>query len=90
MTHPTGIRRARGRRPRLLDLFCCQGGAAKGYDEAGFDVTDVDITPQPRYPYAFVQADAIAFVLEHGAEYDFIHASCPCQFRLTVGLGVAA
>ncbi|MET9074204.1 SAM-dependent methyltransferase [Streptomyces sp. NPDC004232] len=79
MTQPTGIRRVRGQRPRLLDLYCCQGGAGKGYDDAGFDVTGVDKDPQPRYPYRFVQADAIAFVLEHGAEFDFIHASCPCQ-----------
>ncbi|MFJ2001631.1 class I SAM-dependent methyltransferase [Streptomyces chartreusis] len=79
MTEPTDIRRARGRRPRLLDLFCCQGGAAKGYADAGFDVTGVDKDPQPRYPYRFVQADAIAFVLEHGAQFDFIHTSPPCQ-----------
>ncbi|MFI9809012.1 class I SAM-dependent methyltransferase [Streptomyces sp. NPDC052301] len=79
MTQPTDIRRVRGRRPRLLDLYCCQGGAAKGYDDAGFDVTGVDKNPQPRYPFRFVQADAIAFVLEHGAEFDFIHASPPCQ-----------
>lgn len=79
MTQPTPIRRVRVHRPRLLDLFCCQGGAAKGYADAGFDVTGVDIAPQPRYPYRFVQADAIAFVLAHGAEFDFIHASPPCQ-----------
>ncbi|MFF1323863.1 SAM-dependent methyltransferase [Streptomyces chartreusis] len=79
MTQPTDIRRVRSRRPRLLDLYCCQGGAAKGYDDAGFDVTGVDKDPQPRYPYAFVQADAIAFVLAYGAEFDFIHASPPCQ-----------
>ncbi|MFJ6126979.1 SAM-dependent methyltransferase [Streptomyces griseoviridis] len=79
MTRPAPIRRAFGQRPRLLDLFCCQGGAAKGYTDAGFDVTGVDIAPQPRYPYTFVQADAIAFVLEHGAAFDFIHASPPCQ-----------
>ncbi|WP_420711475.1 hypothetical protein [Streptomyces sp. NRRL F-3307] len=31
MTQPTLIRRVCGRRPRLLDLFCCPGGLAKGY-----------------------------------------------------------
>lgn len=67
------------KRPKILDAFCCQGGAGKGYADAGFDVTGVDIDPQPRYPYRFVQADAIAFILEHGAEFDFIHASPPCQ-----------
>ncbi|MER7960524.1 class I SAM-dependent methyltransferase [Streptomyces ardesiacus] len=81
MPHPTDIRtRTRsGTKPRLLDLFCCQGGAAKGYADAGFDVTGVDKDPQPRYPFRFVQADAIAFVLAHGAAFDFIHASPPCQ-----------
>lgn len=66
-------------RPRLLDLFCCQGGAAMGYYRAGFDVTGVDIAPQPRYPFAFVQGDALEYVAAHGHEYDAIHASPPCQ-----------
>ncbi|QYA97139.1 SAM-dependent methyltransferase [Streptomyces anulatus] len=79
MTQHAPIRRVPGHRPRLLDLFCCQGGAAKGYADAGFDVTGVDTAPQPRYPFRFVQADAIAYVLEHGAEFDVIHASPPCQ-----------
>ncbi|MGW0764797.1 SAM-dependent methyltransferase [Streptomyces sp. NPDC002676] len=79
MPLPTPFRRVRGRRPRLLDLYCCQGGAAKGYADAGFDVTGVDMDPQPRYPFRFAQADAVAFVLAHGAEFDFIHASPPCQ-----------
>ncbi|MEV6178408.1 class I SAM-dependent methyltransferase [Streptomyces sp. NPDC052015] len=79
MTQPTDIRHRAGELPRLLDLFCCQGGAARGYADAGFDVTGVDKDPQPRYPYRFVQADAITFVLEHGAGFDFIHASPPCQ-----------
>lgn len=66
-------------RPRLLDLFCCQGGASAGYVKAGFDVTGVDIAAQPRYPWRFVQADAVEYVLAHGHEYDAIHASPPCQ-----------
>lgn len=64
---------------RLLDLYCCAGGAAKGYADVGFEVVGVDICPQPNYPYEFHQADAIEFVKEHGHEFDAIHASPPCQ-----------
>ncbi|HEX6968935.1 MAG TPA: hypothetical protein VF174_09035 [Micromonosporaceae bacterium] len=64
-------------KPRLLDLFCGAGGAARGYQLAGFHVTGVDINPQPRYAGdEFVQADAMTFPLDG---YDAIHASPPCQ-----------
>lgn len=66
-------------KPRLLDLFCCGGGASEGYAQAGFDVTGVDIQPQPEYRHDFVCADALVFLLEHGKEFDIIHASPPCQ-----------
>jgi DNA (cytosine-5)-methyltransferase 1 len=66
-------------RLRLLDLFCCQGGASSGYTRAGFDVTGVDLDPQPKYPFTFVQGDALEYVREHGHEFDVIAASPPCQ-----------
>lgn len=66
-------------KPRLLDLFCGAGGAGMGYYQAGFEVTGVDIHPQKRYPFRFVQGDAIEYLYKHGHEYDVIHASPPCQ-----------
>lgn len=70
---------------RCLDLFCCAGGAGEGYRLAGFDVTGVDIIPQPKNPHKVIVADAICYLLEHGHEYDFIHASPPCQAYTKAG-----
>lgn len=73
-------------KPRLLDVFSGAGGAARGYQRAGFYVVGVDHKPQPRYAGdEFIQADALEFLAAHGTEYDAIHASPPCQRYMTGG-----
>ena len=69
------------RKYKLLDLFCCAGGAAKGYHDAGFEVTGVDIVDRPNYHYKFIKADALEILkdVEFVKQFDFIHASPPCQ-----------
>lgn len=68
-------------KPTLLDLFACEGGAAVGYHRAGWDVVGVDLDANrlKRYPFEAHVADALAFIADHGAEFDAIHASPPCQ-----------
>lgn len=71
-------------RPEALDLYCCQGGASRGLQDAGFRVTGVDKDPQPRYcGDGFREADAVRYVLENLEEirrrYVYVHASPPCQ-----------
>ena len=57
---------------RLLDLFCCEGGASEGYRRAGFDVYGVDLFRhrgpdgklrgyrRQRYPFPAIQGDCLA------------------------------
>ena len=78
---------------RVLDLFCCAGGAAVGYSQAGAGyVEGWDIVPRPRYPFAFRLGDALD-VLQDTAylrSFDLIHASPPCQAACTLTKGTNA
>ncbi len=64
---------------RLLDLFCCAGGASQGYHQAGFDVVGVDIDARPGYPFEFHQGDALEYLENNFHKFDVVHASPPCQ-----------
>lgn len=63
-------------RPLAYDLGCKAGGASVGLHRAGFRVIGVDKEPQPRYPYEFIQADALTHPIN---DADFIWASPHCQ-----------
>jgi DNA (cytosine-5)-methyltransferase 1 len=66
---------------KLLDLYCKAGGASKGYADAGFEVTGIDIKKQKRYPFEFIQADCLEILqdLDYLRTFDVITASPPCQ-----------
>lgn len=66
-------------RLRALDLFCGAGGAARGLQQAGFEVTGIDIIEQPDYPGRFIQRDVQDLTPEYLQDYDFVWASPPCQ-----------
>ncbi len=83
------------RRRKLLDCCCGQGGASKGYHDAGFEVTGVDLALKrlpddtwvddkaipARYPFEFIKADAFDVLAdaEFMAQFDAVCASWPCQ-----------
>ena len=69
---------------KALDLFCKAGGASRGLADAGFEVTGVDIEPQKRYPYKFIQADVMEITVDFFRQFDFIWASPPCQRHSTM------
>lgn len=51
-----------------------------GYHRAGFDeIVGIDINPQTRFPFTFIQDDALEYCRKYGQTFDAIHASPPCQ-----------
>lgn len=68
---------------KVLDLYCGEGLAAWGYWLSGrfSEIVGVDINPnmRTRYAFDFVCADALALDYEFLLQFDFIHASPPCQ-----------
>lgn len=69
---------------KLLDLFCGEGGAARGYMAAGFDVTGIDMKKSVgrHYPGTFIHGDwreETDRLRERGYRPDLVHASPPCQ-----------
>lgn len=67
---------------RVLDLFCGEGGAGEGYLRAGATMlVGVDSGRfAGRYPGGYVRADVLALELSFIRQFDFVHASPPCQF----------
>lgn len=69
-------------KPKMLDCFCCAGGAGMGYARAGFEVFGVDKDPQPNYPFAFHHGDALTVMIDllDGKSVDFIHPDGRSEF----------
>lgn len=65
-------------KPRIIDLFCGSGMVHDGLAAAGFDVTGVDLHPQPRYPGPFIRHDALTLDDRLLDSFPFIWASPPC------------
>jgi hypothetical protein len=72
---------------RVLDLYTGVFGAGMGYRRAGFDVTGVDINPQPDHPGRFIKKNVFDLSVDYLRSFDFIHASSPCQFDAAITKG---
>lgn len=68
---------------KLLDLFCGAGLASWGYWSSGrfSEIVGVDINPAmaDQYAFDFIRADVMTLDYEFLMQFDFIHASPPCQ-----------
>lgn len=68
---------------KMLDLFCGEGLAAWGYWLSGrfSEIVGIDINSNmsTRYSFDFIAHDAIQLDYVFLSQFDFIHASPPCQ-----------
>ncbi len=65
---------------KILDLYCCCGGAATGLSNNGNNkVVGVDINDNHNYPYEFIKSDIFDLELSFFQEFDIIWTSPPCQ-----------
>lgn len=66
---------------RILDLYCGAGGASYGFNltQQQHDIIGIDSKPQPRYPFTFIQRNALSVDTKFIREFDFVFASPPCQ-----------
>jgi hypothetical protein len=80
--------------PKVLDLYCCAGGAGAGYARAGFEVHGVDVADRPNYPYNFRRREVIGFLTNQARwwlrGFALIHASPPCQKDAAITKGTNA
>lgn len=67
---------------KMLDLCCGAGLAAAGYWLSGCftEIVGIDTRNMSScYPFDFIQGDAFKLDYEFLSQFDFIHASPPCQ-----------
>lgn len=68
---------------KLLDLFCGEGLASWGYWLSGrfSEIVGIDIDGSMKHHYSFdfIEGDALSLDYEFLSQFDFIHASPPCQ-----------
>jgi len=86
----------KGRAMRILDLFCCSGGASMGlYDacrKVGIEpyVCGADIRKKGNYPFDHIQADVMSLSDDFIRSFDFVWASPPCQAYSLACIGSGA
>jgi DNA (cytosine-5)-methyltransferase 1 len=74
-------------KPRLLDAYCCAGGASMGYHRAGFEVEGVELFPRDDYPFKLHAGDAVTFIRDTIGDYDAYAGSPPCQAHTSLTKG---